>query len=276
MSAQVEEGASVPAADPPPPRGPDGAASVVERDVPAGPEVTGGSLRADFGAHLETHYPRLVGQLFAITLDSSAAHDLVQDAYSRAWKRWSEVRQGNAEAWVRRVAVRSSTSPWRRFLVAVGLRNSAVPEQESLDPRTAGVLRSLARLPLPERRAAVLVHMAGMGVGEVAALERVSSGTVQARLNRVAGALSEGDLGTGGFAGYGWGAASPADLYPGYTGDDLVPVLPARVSVTGPAGPEPETDDGPGERAATGDGTTSRTTSQPSDDRPTRGDEEDR
>uniref|UniRef100_UPI0028ADEB81 sigma factor n=1 Tax=Pseudonocardia pini TaxID=2758030 RepID=UPI0028ADEB81 len=83
--------------------------SVVERDVVEAPQ---GSLRADFGAHFEAHYPRLVGQLFAITLDSGAAHDLVQDAYSRAWKRWSEVRQGDAEGWVRRVAVRASRNPW--------------------------------------------------------------------------------------------------------------------------------------------------------------------
>lgn len=156
--------------------------SVVERDVEEAPR---GGLRADFGAHFEAHYPRLVGQLFAITLDSGAAHDLVQDAYSRAWRRWSEVREGDAEAWVRRVAVRASRNPWRRLAARIGLRSARVPQQEGLDPRTSAVLAALAELPLDERRAAVLVHMAGMGVREVAVLEGVSVGTVQARLNRV-------------------------------------------------------------------------------------------
>jgi RNA polymerase sigma factor (sigma-70 family) len=156
--------------------------SVVERDVQS---PVAGSLRTDFGAHFEAHYPRLVGQLFAITLDSGAAHDLVQDAYSRAWRRWSEVREGDAEAWVRRVAVRASRNPLRRVAAKLGLRSARVPRQEGLDPRTVAVLGALAELPLDERRAAVLVHMAGLGVTEVAVLEGVSLGTVQARLNRV-------------------------------------------------------------------------------------------
>jgi RNA polymerase sigma factor (sigma-70 family) len=157
--------------------------SVVERDLVEAP--VSGSLRTDFGAHFEAHYPRLVGQLFAITLDSGAAHDLVQDAYSRAWRRWSEVREGDAEAWVRRVAVRASRNPLRRVAAKLGLRSARVPRQEGLDPRTVAVLGALADLPLDERRVAVLVHMAGLAVPEVAALEGVSLGTVQARLNRV-------------------------------------------------------------------------------------------
>jgi RNA polymerase sigma factor (sigma-70 family) len=157
--------------------------SVVERDLSESP--LGGSLRTDFGAHFEAHYPRLVGQLFAITLDSGAAHDLVQDAYSRAWRRWSEVREGDAEAWVRRVAVRASRNPLRRVAAKLGLRSGRVPRQEGLDPRTVAVLGALADLPIDERRVAVLVHMAGLTVTEVAVLEGVSIGTVQARLNRV-------------------------------------------------------------------------------------------
>ncbi|MEU7818338.1 sigma factor [Pseudonocardia sp. NPDC049154] len=175
---------------------PDSAAdgSVVERDLSA-ESVAPSGLRADFGAHLEAHYPRLVGQLFAITLDSGTAHDLVQDAYSRAWRRWSEIREGDAEAWVRRVAVRSSASTWRRLAARLGLRGAPVQEQAGLDPRTAAVLRTLARVPADERRTAVLVYMAGMGVREVAALERVSPGTVQARLNRVGSLIEEGVAG---------------------------------------------------------------------------------
>ncbi|GAA4555648.1 RNA polymerase sigma factor [Pseudonocardia xishanensis] len=182
MSAQVSEDSEVSEIDEPTVFAPEPDDSVVERDVPEAPR---GGLRADFGAHFEAHYPRLVGQLFAITLDSGAAHDLVQDAYSRAWRRWSEVREGDAEAWVRRVAVRASRNPLRRLAAKLGLRTGRVPEQEGLDPRTASVLAALAELPLEERRAAVLVYMAGMTTGEVAVLEGVSVGTVQARLNRV-------------------------------------------------------------------------------------------
>lgn len=153
----------------------------------------GTDLRADFGAHFEAHYPRLVAQLFAITLDSGEAHELVQEAYSRAWRRWSEVREGPDPAgWVRRVAVRSSMRSWRQMLSRVGLRSPHVPDSETVDPRTRAVLGALARLGAPERRCIVLTHMAGMAPTEVAALERVSAGTVAARLSRARGVVAEG------------------------------------------------------------------------------------
>ncbi|GAA2883485.1 hypothetical protein GCM10010472_47000 [Pseudonocardia halophobica] len=219
----------------------DGAAdgSVVERDLPADPVAPSG-LRTDFGAHLEAHYPRLVGQLFAITLDSGTAHDLVQDAYSRAWRRWSEIREGDAEAWVRRVAVRSSASTWRRLAARLGLRGAPVQEQAGLDPRTAAVLRTLARVPADERRTAVLVYMAGMGVREVAALERVSPGTVQARLNRVGSLIEEGVAGLA--------ALGSVPLLPPEPGERAEYVESATVAAV-PGAPAARGDvDGPDER----------------------------
>jgi len=48
-------------------------------------------LRADFGAHFEANYQRLVAHLYAITLNPAEAHDVVREAYSRAWRRWAEV-----------------------------------------------------------------------------------------------------------------------------------------------------------------------------------------
>lgn len=96
-----------------------------------------GELRADFGAHLETHYPRLVAQLYAITLNPQEAHDAVQDAYSRAWRRWSSLRadepvpgtEDPVVGWVRRVAIRTSM---RGRL----LRRRRRPSAEETDPRT--------------------------------------------------------------------------------------------------------------------------------------------
>ncbi|MCW0215971.1 MAG: sigma-70 family RNA polymerase sigma factor [Pseudonocardia sp.] len=162
----------------------------VEQDRPSsGP----GDLRADFGAHFEAHYPRLVAQLFAITLDSGEAHELVQDAYSRAWRRWSDIGRGPDPAgWVRRVAVRSSMRSWRRLLSRAGLRSTRIPDSETVDPRTRAVLHALARLGAPERRSIVLRHMAGMPTAEIAALEGVSAGAVQARLARADHVVAEG------------------------------------------------------------------------------------
>jgi DNA-directed RNA polymerase specialized sigma24 family protein len=161
----------------------------VEQD---GPAPSPAQLRVDFGAHLEANYQRLVAQLYAITLDPGEAHDVVQDAYSRAWRSWATVsRSEDPTAWVRRVAVRSTIRSWRRVLARVGIgRPKAVGE--GVDPRTGAMLAALGRLPAPERRCVVLSHMAGASLSEIAAVEQVSRGTVQARLARARQVVTEG------------------------------------------------------------------------------------
>lgn len=142
-------------------------------------------LRVDFGDHFEAHYQRLVAQLYAITLSSAEAHDVVREAYSRAWRRWAQVGASpDPTGWVRRVAVRSTMRSWRRVAgrVAPGRRRRALVDVA--DPRTRTMLLALGRLSDAERRAAVLVDMAGMPVVEVAALEQDPPGTVAARLSR--------------------------------------------------------------------------------------------
>lgn len=143
--------------------------------------------RADFGAHFEANYQRLVAQLFAITLNSAEAHDVVQDAYSRAWRQWSAIgRSPDPAAWVRRIAVRSTVRSWRRNVAWLGIGRPKPVADEAVDPRTAAVLAALARLSIGERRAVVLHHMAGWSVAEIATVERSSPGAVNVRLARAA------------------------------------------------------------------------------------------
>ncbi len=158
-------------------------------EQPQGQQIRGtlrpDQLRADFGAHFEANYQRLVAQLYAITLNPAEAHDVVREAYSRAWRRWAEVgSSADPTAWVRRVAVRSTMRSWRRTVarLAPGRRRGALVDGG--EPRTRAALTALGRLPDAERRAIVLVDMAGVPVVEVAALEQVPPGTVAARLSR--------------------------------------------------------------------------------------------
>jgi RNA polymerase sigma-70 factor (ECF subfamily) len=120
-------------------------------------------LRADFGAHFEANYQRLVAQLYAITLNPAEAHDVVREAYSRAWRRWAEVgSSADPTGWVRRVAVRSTMRSWRRTVarLAPGRRRGALVDGG--EPRTRVALIALGRLADAERRAIVLVDMAGV------------------------------------------------------------------------------------------------------------------
>jgi DNA-directed RNA polymerase specialized sigma24 family protein len=152
--------------------------------TPASAPLRPEELRADFGAHFEGHYQRLVAQLYAITLNPAEAHDVVREAYSRAWRKWAEIgASADPAAWVRRVAVRSTMRSWRRAVARLvpGRRRALADGGE---PRTRAVLLALGRLHDTERRAIVLVDMAGVPVVEVAVLERVPPGTVAARLSR--------------------------------------------------------------------------------------------
>lgn len=168
------------------PEPPSGAVVAQYRTVPHG------ELRADFGAHLETHYPRLVAQLYAITLHPEDAHEAVQDAYSRAWRRWADLRDGDVVGWVRRVAVRTSMRGWRTGLTRAGLRRNRLPSPEALDPRTGALLQSLSTLPVAVRRAVVLRHMAGLHESEIAELERVDERVVLERLERGRNVVHDG------------------------------------------------------------------------------------
>jgi DNA-directed RNA polymerase specialized sigma24 family protein len=48
---------------------------------------------------------RLLGYMYVVTGDVAEAQDAVQDAYVRAWQRWSTVSQyQDPESWVRLVA----------------------------------------------------------------------------------------------------------------------------------------------------------------------------
>ena len=165
----VDGGDPVPVAEPTPPR-PD--------------RLRPDQLRADFGAHFEAHYQRLVAQLYAITLNPAEAHDVVREAYSRAWRKWADVgASADPAAWVRRVAVRSTMRSWRRTVARIrpGTRSQLADGGE---PRTRAALLALGRLRDAERRAVVLVDMAGVPVVEVAVLEQVPPGTIAARLSR--------------------------------------------------------------------------------------------
>jgi DNA-directed RNA polymerase specialized sigma24 family protein len=157
-----------------------------EHVVQDAPGAEHAALRRDFGAHFEANYQRLVAQLYAITLDSGEAHDAVQDAYSRAWRRWAEVGSSpDPTAWVRRVAVRMTTRSWRRRL-----RRSR-PPAGGTDERSSVLLRALGTLPASERRCAVLYHMAGASVAEIASVEGVPAGTASARLRRAQQVLGQ-------------------------------------------------------------------------------------
>jgi RNA polymerase sigma-70 factor (ECF subfamily) len=136
----------------------------------------------------------LFDYVYALTGNAAEAQDAVQEAYARAWQRWSTVGEyGDPEAWVRTVARRVAVSRWRRTrnrLVA-HRRVGEPPPLPGPGPDTVALVTALGQIPPAQRTAVVLHHLVGLPVAEVAAETGVPVGTVKARLSRGRKALAE-------------------------------------------------------------------------------------
>ncbi|MEU4367952.1 RNA polymerase sigma factor [Micromonospora chersina] len=144
---------------------------------------------------------RLLGFVYVLTGNRAEAQDAVQEAYIRAWQRWSTVRgYDDPEAWVRVVASRIAVSRWRslRSRARAYLRHGAEESFPAPTTDTVEVVAALRRLPEEQRTAIALYYLLGMPVAEVARQTEAPVGTVKARLSRgrtaLAGLLAVVDL----------------------------------------------------------------------------------
>ncbi|GAA5146387.1 SigE family RNA polymerase sigma factor [Nocardioides marinquilinus] len=151
------------------------------------------SRERDFAAFYDATWGRTVACAYAVTGDLAVAEELAQEAYTRAWSRWSRLRgYDEPAAWVRQVATRLAVSSWRRRRTATAWLGRQRPPEPARGPDETSValVRALRELPEAQRRALVLHHLAGLPVAEVAAVERCPEGTVKARLSRGRAALA--------------------------------------------------------------------------------------
>jgi RNA polymerase sigma-70 factor, ECF subfamily len=146
----------------------------------------------DFSEFYDATWSRTVACAYAVTGDLGAAEEMAQEAYVRAWPRWSRLSSyDDPGAWVRQVATRQAISRWRRVRTAARLlaRTRAPESTDPPDETSMFLVAALRQLPEAQRRALVLHHLAGFSVSDVARLERCPEGTVKARLSRGRAAL---------------------------------------------------------------------------------------
>ncbi|SCG42497.1 SigE family RNA polymerase sigma factor [Micromonospora inositola] len=144
---------------------------------------------------------RLLGFVYVLTGNLAEAQDAVQEAYIRAWQRWSTVREyDDPEAWLRVVASRIAVSRWRslRSRARAYLRHGVEETSPAPSTDTVAVVEALRRLPEEQRTAIALYYLLGMPVADVARETEAPVGTVKARLSRgraaLAGLLAVSDL----------------------------------------------------------------------------------
>jgi RNA polymerase sigma-70 factor (ECF subfamily) len=148
---------------------------------------------ADFAAFYDATWSRTVACAYAVLGDLGAAEEAAQEAYTKAWPRWSKLSSyDDPGAWVRQVATREAISGWRRRRTVRNFLARSTPPEVSPPPdeNSVALVTALRQLPEPQRRALVLHHLAGLTVAEIAAAEHCPEGTVKARLSRGRTALA--------------------------------------------------------------------------------------
>jgi RNA polymerase sigma-70 factor (ECF subfamily) len=140
----------------------------------------------DFDELYEAHLGDVVAMAYALTTDLAEAQDLAQEAFCRAWQRWSRIAgYDDPLAWVRRVAANLATSRWRRLAVARRqLFRERRPEVPPLDPDHVALVAALRLLPEQQRVAIVLHHLLDLPVAAIAQERGVALGTVKSWLHR--------------------------------------------------------------------------------------------
>ena len=136
---------------------------------------------------------RVLLYMYAVCGDRAEAADLTQEAYARAWQKWSRLSTyEDPEAWVRTVAWRLAANQFRsarRRLAALARmgRPDPVPPPS---PDAVAVLTALQRLTREQRAAVVMHYLQHMSVAEIAEATHTPTGTVKARLSRARTALA--------------------------------------------------------------------------------------
>ena len=147
-----------------------------------------------FDAFYSATSRRVMHQMYAMTGNLADAQELTQEAYARAWQRWSSVATyDDPEAWVRTVAWRLAASRWRKARNGVTALLRHGPPEPTPAPSVDNValVAALRKIPDAQRRAIVLHHLGGLSVAEVAQEVGAPEGTVKARLSRGRAALAE-------------------------------------------------------------------------------------
>jgi RNA polymerase sigma-70 factor, ECF subfamily len=157
----------------------------------------------EFDRLYEQNVSQMIGQVTLLTSDLGAAQDAVQEAWVKAWLRWDKIgAYDNPVAWVRRVAMNTAVSRWRRTRRLVSSSGSSGSDGSGRSTDTAPAVlqqdvgqlvdlqRALARLPAAARRVVVLHYLVGLSVDEIAAELGIPSGTVKSRLSRARDSLA--------------------------------------------------------------------------------------
>ncbi len=150
--------------------------------------------RAGFVAFVQARQHRLLRSAFLVCGDHHRAEDLLQEALVKLALRWTQVRDGDPEAFLRTVMYRDAVSWWRRRRRED--LTGDLPERAGADD--VGAVsdrlvfeRALARLTVRQRAVLVLRFFDDLTEARTAEVLGVSIGTVKSQTNAALKRLRE-------------------------------------------------------------------------------------
>jgi RNA polymerase sigma-70 factor (ECF subfamily) len=147
----------------------------------------------EFDAFYTSSVRRVIHHVYLVCGNLAEAQDAAQDAYARAWQRWSTIADyDDPEAWVRTVAWRLAANRWRgmRRWLAARIRLGAPPVVPGPTPDRVALMAALRKLSEAQRRVVVLHYLYGLTVAEISATTEMPAGTVKVYLARGRTALA--------------------------------------------------------------------------------------
>lgn len=146
-------------------------------------------LASQFDEFVRARTPALLRSAYLLTGDQHLAEDLVQTALARTHRAWRSLhREGNAEAYTRKIMYNQQVSIWRRRKAAESLPGDLPEVQDPTDDhaqRTANrlaVKAALMRLTAKQRAVIVLRFFEDRPEAEIAELLGISIGTVKSQI----------------------------------------------------------------------------------------------
>jgi RNA polymerase sigma-70 factor (ECF subfamily) len=145
------------------------------------------SSEREFDQFFLANYDAVVNALTLITGDRERATDAAQEAFVKAYAKWSKIRSYDLpSAWVRRIAINISRDSHRserrrrRRELPHHVSDAVSPAEQIVGDDAAR--RLLAGLPRRQREVATLFYVDDRGINEIAAILGLSDGTVKSHL----------------------------------------------------------------------------------------------
>ena len=154
-------------------------------------------MTRDFEEYVAVAWPRLLRSAWLLTGDWHRAEDLVQTVLARAYGRWSRIRAGTPDAYLRAMLATTYLSWWRRKWRGE-IPYGELPERPGQDRNHDVELRhsvgaALARLPDRQRAVLMLRYHGDLTEAATADALGISVGTVKSYTARALATLRADD-----------------------------------------------------------------------------------